>query len=245
MDDQLRKWHGFSVTLCESMGAFAYVAVGRVNEALETQVYGNWAGSVPVGTVSRAPHVAYGKLGELVLLGAGLDGKLIMTPTDNDLGYGWMGAVAQNGVVVAVSKWAQQHDRLLALLTLYHAVHAPLELHHAGFRFPSLDAYQTENSLFRGGMERPAEDHLRTYFPMRPGYYREHQFFPDGPQDRARHWDIVCPDPMDLLRFIAQAYGNEPVLWEPGPHDPFGVAWIPDKDGDKLGVMARVAFWDV
>jgi hypothetical protein len=120
----------------------------------------------------------------------------------------------------------------------------PLTLHHVGYRFPDLGSYHTECSLFREGIERPATDHSRMYFPVE-GHYREHQFFPNGPQDRARHWDFVTPDPRGFLRFIAEAYGQEPTFWEYEENSPVGVVWIADKDGSQLGVMAREDWWKV
>lgn len=247
MESKMHLCYPFAQTLCEALGEFAYVVSGQVSDGKhEVLTYGNWAGSLPEGTTSRAPHIAYGKFGELVLLGGGSDGQLVMTPVPgNEKSYGWMGGVAQNGVIVAVSKWAQEHDRLLALLTLYNAVHEELTLHHAGFRFRSRESYEAANALFEGGMPRPAEDHERTYFNMGV-YYREHQFFPGGPLDTARHWDFVCTKPEELLWFIAKAYGKEPIFWEAGENDPIGVVWIQaESDSSKLGVMARKALWKV
>lgn len=247
MDVGLYACNRFAQTLCKALGDFAYVVSGQVNsETHEVITCSNWAGAVPEGTISRAPHIAYGKFGELVLLGGGSDGQLVMTPVPgNKESYGWMGGVAQNGVIVAVSKWAQEHDRLLALLTLYHTVHHDLILHHAGFRFPDLASYEAANALFEDGIERLAEDHERTYFKL--GYnYREHQFFPDGPCDNARHWDFMCQHPEDLLWFIARAYGKEPIFWEAGKNDPVGVVWIQaESNGSKLGVMVRKDWWTV
>lgn len=61
--------HEFAAQLCEAMGVFAYVVVATVDESRDL--------------------VAYGKMGELVLIGGGLNGQLVMTPTEgNKLGYG-------------------------------------------------------------------------------------------------------------------------------------------------------------
>jgi len=241
--------HDFASQLCNAMGVFAYVVVGRTGESPQMSAYGGWAGTLPEGVLSLAPHVAYGKMGELVVIGGGLDGQLIMTPTEgNELGYGWMGAVAQNGLIIAVSKWAQEHDRLLALLTLYNQIHYPLTLHHAGFRFKDVAEYEVANALYRNGMVRNiAGDHDRTYFPMEDGHYREHQWFPNGPHDNARHWDFVVDAPKDFLQFVAHAYGQEPVLFnDAGKNDPIGMVWVTSaKDGSKMGVMARRQWWNV
>lgn len=247
MEEKLRFWQAFARTLCEAMDTFAYVTVGHLNEGGETLSFGSWAGKVIEGTTSKASQVAYRKMGELVVAGAGRDGKLIMTPIpDLELSDHWMGGAAQDGRMVLVSKWRQEHDRMLALLTLYNALHAPLTLHHAGFRFPNRETYRIENALLgSNGMERPAADHERTYFAG-PGYYRELQWFPDGPHDRARHWDVVCEEPEKLLRFVAEAYGQEfKPFGDSGPNDPIGVVWATDSDGDKLGIMARPKWWKV
>lgn len=237
----------FANDLCNAIGDFAYIVAGHMDGVThKVQACGNWAGKTPKSLTSRAPHIAYGKFGELVLANAGLDKQLVMTPIPgNEQSYGWFGGVAQDGVIVAVSKWAQEHDRLLALLTLYSAVHQGLTLHHTGFRFPDHTSYENANSMFENGIKRPAEDHERTYF--RAGKrYREHQFFPDGPKDTARHWDFLCTDPEALLWFIANAYGKEPVFWEAGENDPAGVVWIQaESDNSKLGVMARNIWWRV
>ncbi|MFC1722086.1 hypothetical protein ACFL0C_00375 [Patescibacteria group bacterium] len=241
--------HQFATRLCEAMGVYAYVSVGNVSESQKVQSLGGWAGTLPVEVSSRAPHVAWGKLGELVLLDGGMNGRLVMTPTaGNDVGYGWMGAVAQNGLIVGVSKWAQEHDRLLALITLYNQIHHNLLLHHVGFRFPNQDAYTIENGVYRGGLVRNIPgDHDRTYFPIKGGFYREHQWFPEGPHDSARHWDFVTEEPEEFLWFVASAYDQEPVLFDDvEENDPIGMVWIAaSSDGTKMGVMARRTWWTV
>lgn len=239
----------FANGICDAMSIYAYMAVACVHFNNATFAHGGWVGTVPLGTKSRAPHVAYSKLGELVLLGGGSNGQLIMTPVEgNELSLGWMGAVAQNGTAIAVSKLAQEHDKLLALITLYHAIHNDLSLHHVGFRFEDFAAYTRENRLFRGGMVRNVPgDHDRTYFPLSGGRYREHQWFPGGPHDRGKHWDFVTEQPEDFLWFVARAFGKEPVIFEDsGANDPMGVVWVTaESDGSKLGVMARRTHWVV
>jgi hypothetical protein len=240
--------HEFAAQLCKAMGMFAYVVVGTVDESLNLVSYGGWAGTVPEDTVSRAPHVAYGKMGELILKSGGLNGQLVMTPTKgNGLSYGWMGAVAQNGLIVSVSKWAQEHDRLLALLALYNQVHLPLRLHHVGIRFPGAQAYEIESTLLESGMVLDVPgNHERTYFLMKEGYYRELQWLPDGPYDDARHWDFVTEDPAGFLSFVAAAYGTSRVFFDNiGEHDPVGVVWVTGSDNTMLGVMARKTWWNI
>lgn len=250
MNHNLEQSYLFAEILCKALGEYAYVVVGFLlspGGSNQVLTYGNWSGIVPSDVDSRAPHIAYGKFGELVLANLGQDGELIMTPTPgNEQSYGWMGGVAQNRTGVAVSKWAEEHDKLLALLTLYNAVQDRLNLHHVGFRFPNRETYEDHNLQFKftGGISRPAENHERVYFNLGK-FYREHQFYPGGPHDSARHWDFACCNPKDLLLFIAHAYGTEPSFWEAGPNDPIGAVWIPDKKGNKLGVMARHYWWVV
>jgi len=250
MDDRLRNsimGHALATEFCESAGLFAFGVVSQADPGGGVISYGGWMGEVPVGVDSKAPQVAYRKTGELVMAGAGLDGQLVMTPIEgNELSDKWMGGVALNGTIVAVSKWAQEHDRLLALAVLYHAQYGGLELHHAGFRFLSEKSWQVANAGLEGGMIRPAEDHQRMYFTTGKGYYLEHQWFPGGPHDQAMHWDVVCDDPQGLLRFVSSAYGKEPKFFEDcGSHDPIGVFWVTSGDGTKIGLMARPIWWDV
>lgn len=247
MGNQLNGYFRFAQTLCDALGEYAYVVVGRViGEMKAVLAEGSWAGAVPEGTTSRAPHIAYGKFGELVLLDGGRDGKLVMTPVPvNEQSYGWMGGVALDGVIVAVSKWKPEHDRLLALLTLYNAVIQELTLHHVGFRFSDRESYEAANAKYQYGMPRPAEDHERTYVLVGAAY-REHQFFPDGSRDNRRHWDFVCKDPVSLLNWVADAYSQIPVFFDDvGSRDPVGVVWVQAEDGSKLGVMARKTWWNV
>lgn len=246
--------HNFAAQMCNAMGMFAYVVVGTITENRQVQAYGGWAGTLPEGVSSLAPHVAHVMMGELVMVDGGLNlnDKLVMTPTDtnNEFSCGWMGAVAQNGLIVAVSRWdwKQEYDRLLALMVLYNRLHNPLQLHHVGFRFPNSTAYENGNKSFHGGIERNIPgDHDRTYFPMAGNHYREHQWFPNGPYDNARHWDFVVSAPEEFLKFIAHAYGQEPVLFDSaGENDPIGLVWITDAShGLKMGVMARRQWWNV
>ncbi len=246
---RLADLHDFASNVCDTMGVFAYMSLANVTPDRYVSSFGGWAGLPMLGIQSRAPHVAFSKMGELILFGAGNDSRLIMTPVPGyESGLGWMGAVAQNGLVVAVSKWAEEHDRLLALITLYHAQYEKLTLHHAGFRFEDYAKFTVENRLFSGGLVRNVpNDHERVYFPLGGGRYREHQWFPDGPHDPARHWDFVTAQPANFLWFIARAYGQEPVFFEDsGENDPIGVVWVTAKeDGSKLGVMARRKHWVV
>ncbi|OGC70024.1 hypothetical protein A2415_01540 [candidate division WWE3 bacterium RIFOXYC1_FULL_39_7] len=246
---RLFAWHSFANDLCTFMGWHAYVAVSAMLIKKHAALtYGAWAGTPPEDIESRAPHVAYGKLGEMILLdGArGNHGKLIMTPIEgNELSYGWMGACAVNGIAVAVSKWTQEADKLLALLTLYNAAKRPLTLHHVGRRFASQGAYDAANILQGVGMKRPKADHERMYFP-RGGRYLEHQYFPNGLRVKSQHWDVQTPDPDDFLKFVAGAYNLQPELWEEeDPNDPRGVVWIDTGDEGPLGVMARESWWSV
>jgi len=143
MDEELMRWHAFASILGESIKVPAYATVGRISKDQSVTSFGSWVGGTITDVeraTSRVPRTAYAKLGELAAQpgGAGCDGKLVMTTTKN-LGYEYreLGYAAQNGVAVTVGGFdAQEHDQLLALLTLYNAIRSPLRLHHAGFRFP-------------------------------------------------------------------------------------------------------------
>jgi len=243
--------HRFTDRICRAMGLYAYTAIGTRDADGNVVVCAGWAGEVPQGVDSRAPHVAFGKLGELNIAGAGLDGNLIMTPIRNSklgygwIGFGWMGGVAQNGLMVTVSKLAQEHDRLIALITLYNREHQNLQLHHVGVRFTSKALYEAANNR-PGGMVRNVVDHDRTYYWCSEGYYTEYQWFPDGPHTDARHWDFVVSDPRRFLMFVANAYDQEPVFFDDASeNDPIGVVWVTDEKGKKYGIMAREGWWQV
>lgn len=243
--------HEFAAQLCSAMGIFAYVVVASVKVDRDAVTFGGWAGSFPEGATvkSSAPQVAYCKMGELLLAGAGLDGTLVMTPVEsNELSLHWMGGAALNGTIVAVSKLAQEHDRLLALLTLYDREIKPLKIHHVGIRFPDEETYRSNCAGHENAMVRDVpNDHNRTYFHTEYGYYREYQWFPNSPHDSSAHWDFVTDDPKGLLTFIANAYGIKPVLFGDGSErSPVGVVWISNKDNTKkIGVMARKTWWKV
>jgi hypothetical protein len=109
---QLFEWHQFADVLCRAADKFAYVTVSKMLASKQAALtYGAWAGKAPADIESRAPHVAYGKLGEMILLDGGREtsDNLILTPiVGSQMSYGWMGGAAINGVSVAVSKWAQE-----------------------------------------------------------------------------------------------------------------------------------------
>ncbi len=238
--------HELADRLCRSMRIFAYVICASTGTSSEVFTFGGWAGEKPDDVKSSAPQVAHGKLGEMILMGGGSDGKLIMSPIEHITKYGWMGAVAQDGYMVAVSKLAEEHDRLVALMVLYSQAHYDIALHHVGFRFESEADYLQANASKDQGMQRDIPgDHMRTYFEE-DDYYTEHQWFQDGPHTYARHWDIVTDDPRHFLTWIAAAFGTEPTFFEHvRENDPVGVVWIESKDGTKFGVMARSQFWYV
>ena len=207
---------------------------------------GGWLGGLPESE-SRAPAVAYAKLGELNIVS---ESGLSMTPVPGyDLSLGWMGGVRREEILVGVSKWAQEHDKLLALLTVYSAFFQT-KLHHVGFKFES-EAAMRKASSDQGteALEVPAADHLRIYHKIENNlgnFYKEFQFFPDSPDGGAIHWDLITESPDLLLKFVAVAYGAKPIFWETGANDPIGVVWIKPANGSApMGVMARSKDWKI
>ena len=166
------------------------------------------------------------------------------------------GAVSGLGVgrrFAAVSGWPETWGRLFASILLSQADH-PSVLHHLGFRHPSREAFDRELGAKRARGEAPREseaaDHLRGYTQVRDAlgrveYYLEDQFYPEGPQDGGRHWDLVTADPVGFLRAVGRSLGVEPQLFPKLPNSPLGAIWLADEAGNKLGVMARPVWWEV
>ena len=109
LEHTLYNGHVFANQVCIALGRVAYMAVANVVEpGKQTHCYSAWVGDVSEVDLSssRASQAAICKMGELVLAGAGLDGKLVVTPIKgNELSLGWMGGAGLNGLIVAVSKW--------------------------------------------------------------------------------------------------------------------------------------------
>jgi len=245
----LWRGHGFASLLCEALGRGAYVSLAQVVDDSFASV-GGWAWQKP-DQPSRAPYAANAKVAELLYRGA--SEGLSLTPIKGlELSLGWMGGARLDDLIVGVSKWSEEHDRLLALLVLY-SLQREVRMHHIGTRYPTEEEmYAASREIGLPPIVLPADDHQRIYHlvnaPHAPNgcFYREVQFFPDGPKDTASHWDLATDNPEDLLRFVAGAFGTEPVLWDDvGSDDPVGVVWVPDKQGLKLGVMARERWWDI
>lgn len=252
---EIQMAHRFADLLCSAYGLPAYVSLGRIDpDGYSVMIVGSWAGGVPEEP-SKAPYAATAKLAELVWYGQSRG--LSLTPVPGlGIGLGWMGGARYDWDVVGVSKWAQEHDRLLALILLYSLEHETT-LHHVGFRFISEEAMRVNSAglvekLGTGAIEVPAEDHMRLYHPVgdarcpRGVYYVEHQYFPDGPHTHAFHWDLITQNPVQFLTFVAGAYGTEPVWLDPEEHGPMGLVWVvAEKDGTIMGVMARDKWWNV
>ena len=177
-------------------------------------------------------------------------------PDIGEIGFGWMGGARYDKDIVAVSQWHQEHDRLLAMIVLYSLQYSfyphDIYLHHVGFRHESEVAVRAAAEARGECLEMPAKDHLRWYHCVEDSqlphgkFYIEDQFFPEGPQTPAFHWDLITQDPIKFLTFVAEAYGMEPKFWEAGENDPVGLVWITaEKDSSVMGIMARTRFWEV
>lgn len=240
--------------LCVTYRQPAFVHLARVNPVTKGLVAtGGWVGP-PFEGESVAPYAAQAKVAELFWYGKS-DG-LSLTPVEGfQYGLGWMGGARYNNDIVGVSHWHQEHDRLLALLTLY-SFNYEMRLHHGGFRHETEEAAReaaAKTAAARGVevIEVPADDHLRLYVRIEDErnpkryMYEEHQFFPNGPKTPAFHWDIATKAD-DLLVFVANAYGGTPVWMESGDSGPIGLFWVrAEEDGSMLGIMARERWWDI
>jgi len=250
--DGLLREYRFADFLCSAHGRFAYVCLGQVGPDNTSIVsVGDWAGGRPDESSSLAPFIAHGKMGELLWHGKSEGLSLTPVPDIGQVGFGWMGGARYDSNIVAVSQWRQEHDRLLALIVLY-SFQSDIYLHHVGFRHSTFEDALAVAEARGEYLRLPAEDHQRWYHrvvgeqtPHR-AFYIEDQFFPDGPQTPAFHWDLVTRDPEGFLTFVAEAYNMEPKLWEAGENDPVGLVWITaEKDGSTMGVMARSRWWEI
>lgn len=233
-----------------------YGVVGLVDESLGTVTLGQ-----PLGGALGDPTVAgiaYGKFGELVVASlARRASRLAVTPfEDYPKSYHWMGGVLYDDLAAAISGYPQEVDRLGSALMVY-AMLNDVSLHHVGYRHGSPDTmWETAIAYARKHrtdiLNRPAVDHERLYLPINAFehgvVYAEHQFVP-GVEDAPEkvHLDVVTPQPAELLRFLAAAFGDEPDLWSDGEeNDPVGEYLVTSASrGIQFSVMARDRHWPV
>jgi hypothetical protein len=176
---------------------------------------------------------------------------LVLTPTGLTEGLGLAGAARLAGYTVGCSRWASEHDKLLALIVLY-SLQYEVRLHHVGTRFPTNQEFEEASAEFSDSpIYVSAPDHVRHYHhvesPLSPNgeYWVEYQHFPSGPFTPAAHWDLATSNPHGLLLFVADAFEQKPVFFEnPGKNDPVGVVWVTSSSGAILGVMARDRWGD-
>lgn len=247
---RLAKAQQFAHLLCRMGELSTYVVVGKIDESHAAISVGGWVGR-PFHGESRAPAVAYSKFGEVVWV-VPSDG-FALTPVPNfTLTLGWLGGARRSEWGVAVSKLAEQHDLLIAVMTLYYLMGNAIELHHVGFRHQSKEAYEAAViAVGIDGIAPPAEDHIRSYHvEAAHGWphgicYVEQQYFPNEPGVVSQHWDIVAHDPRAFLTFVGEAFGIKPMFWEEEENAPVGVVWIPGSDDKMYGVMARRSWWYV
>jgi len=130
----------------------------------------------------------------------------------------------------------------------------PWVLHHAGFRYPDREAFRIALSRRAGPdvvpRESRAPDHERGYTPVfdayrRVRYYLEDQFFPDGPHDHGRHWDVVTADPLGFAEALAAPLGVSVRRLPQGAASPWTAVWVEDPRDGPLGIMARPEWWEV
>ncbi len=130
----------------------------------------------------------------------------------------------------------------------------PWVLHHVGFRYPDREAFRVALSRRAGGGVTPREsrapDHERGYTPVfdahrRIRYYVEDQFFPEGPHDRGRHWDVVTADPVGFVEALAAPLGVRVQHLPRRSGSPWAAVWVEDCPEGALGFMARPEWWEV
>ena len=240
----LRSGLRFAHLLASAAGLGVFVTIER-SEGLDYIAMGKWAG-LPFAQ-SLSPYIAPVKAAELHYAGQPEPGQTRLTPTDMGLGLGWKGGARRGNYTVAVSNMAEQHDLLLAIIVLYGLEHE-VRLHHVGVRFPTLDEFQ-KTSVARGKFILACQtDHLSHFHPVLTDrehggkYWVEYQYWPEGPWDRALHWDIVTKNPRDFLAYVSRAFGNKTatltIFADPGGDNPEGVIWVPGETR-TLGVVAR------
>lgn len=240
----LNKGKKLAHLLCTAANMPASISLmqGTPNHYLAT---GGWVGPTPPKN-SRAPYAAGAKAFELLWKGAPRPGQVLCTPTDLPIGLGWMGGVRNTDYIVGVSKWAQEHDKLLALIILYGLQHH-VTLHHVGFRYSSKATFYAASRLFGTNfVDVPALDHMRHYHHVVSDlspvgeFWKETQYFPNGPHSKALHWDLATEDPIGMLNFVASAYGEKPVIFnDTNTNDPVGLVWVEAGNGEIMGLMTR------
>jgi len=225
-----------------------------------------WSGGKPEQE-SRAPMIGPMKAIEVYLemLETGRD--FVMTPTTRALEhYKFMGGVGQRvhpdyAYIASGSAWDQRCDALWALMLLYAMQHEVM-LHHVGFRHSSMEktlsAIAADQYRHNGwSVEKNVSGQMRSYLkievPDAPVYYVEHQYFYPKASgyttqlaQEAIHWDLVTPDPVGFLNFVAEKLGTQATFWDDaGENDPVGVIWEQNRDGVHYGFMARSQWWEI
>lgn len=241
--------------LCHALGLYVHIDVSVRDARGYAEFHqGCWVGDVTADVVtSRAARFGPLKWLEVYQQPCGV-GQLILTPVPGYVGgTGYMGGVRYNNgkldVAVGVSKLPEQWDQLIALCVMYGILEPSFTFHHAGRRYHSAEAFESDLALYRGAIRLDAADHWRAYVPVGLGY-QELQWFhgADGPHDNALHLDVVTPKPVDFLSFVAGTFGNgaKLTLWDAEPNAPAGVVWVKGTGKDvSLGLMARDTWWHV
>ena len=266
--DELLLWQRYADlligALVQSGGRYPlYIQLGWVKSPHDVWGIGGWCGLDPCGahppTNAEAPAVAHAKMGELVLANGGRGG-IVITPTAMRRSLGFRGGVARDGWAIAASKWAQDHDQLMAATLLdMMLIHNFVRVHHVGrtltvaeFEAELVDSQQ-HPGITTPWVEVPAPDHVRAYRRATglPGslqekpWYEEIQVVP-GARPGKVHLDLVVQLPHNFLQRIAYMVGEDPTWFHTtDPKDPVGVIWVQGADGTWLGLMARGEDWEI
>ncbi|GEM_PF-5959609 len=237
-----------------------YTTISVVDTQQEVHMYhGGWSGDKPL-LASKASIVGPGMEAELRNT---LDPKeaIAMTPTENfALGFGYMGGVrvklhGNNDLhaIVSCRGLSQRTDAMIALM-LIHGLNNDIVLHHVGFIYPTLrdmnlaiEAAEDNNHV--KAIKKVVDAKQRYYFKIsgerkqRPCWI-EH-FYNEAQPTKAIYWDLVTPNPLKLLEFIANNTQSKINKYNPDQNDAIGAIWEEHKNDTTLGIIVRSNWWDI
>lgn len=255
--EEVERILAFANRLLFAMGIYAHVFVSlKTVGHNDTHTEATWVGVPPSDESSRAYWIAVRK-GMALMASPMLNTKpysLLLTPIVGMEEYkgGIRVLTEELDITIAVSKLDQAHDRLVAGCIMYaylfqEDMEMALSLHHVGVRGTAQQFSQVTEAWGAKALICPADDHSRAYMHVGP-HYVEQQFFQNGQQDGARHWDFVAKDPGHFLEFLAFLWGTTPTIFnDAGETDPIGAVRVVGENSPDVifSVMARPTWWDV
>ncbi|MBU0650209.1 hypothetical protein KJ605_00250 [Patescibacteria group bacterium] len=208
--------------LCGSMGMSAHVLVGDIGNDQTITSLGKRVGECQGIMSPASPAKAYTTLGNILALNKERDVLLIAGTT-----------VSQHGLVVSVDGQDTRHAQLLALLLLYNVTREPIELLRSHLLYVDAEAYVRRRLHgFKDCREISSRYNCRTYIHEKAGHQIVLKLGLDN-QFSYWYWTLLCENPENLVRFLANALGKslEPTELS-GTSQVFSL-WI-----DRLGVEA-------